>query len=390
MDQRKNSTGSVDGLLLVDAGFMIAFGMLAILSASFAVGDEFWQKQLLWILVGGAVAVLVARIPYSVWAKLAVPLMFVTLVLLVVTVFFGAEVLGGRRGIWQGRSIQPGVLARLVAVIYVAAWLASKGDQLNQVRTGLVPFGAIIGLTSALVMAQKDLSTAFLLAATGLLMFFFAGGDPLQIFAIVMIGGPIGGWVAWHLPYSRERLVTWVESFSDPTKMPYQVWRAFQAISHGGVVGTGLGRGTLKLGYLPVPHTDSIFAVIAEESGLLGCLVVIALFAVFAWRGYRISLSTVNPFGSLVAFGITTMILSEAGLNIAVMVGLFPPTGTALPFFSYGGTGMVVNLAGLGLLLSISRGRSRGEWDEVLDRWWRNWRARLSGARRRPGLGRSL
>jgi len=390
VERHRDDTGSVDRLLILVTVLIVAFGVLALFSASFAVGDDFWRKQILWISIGALAAVLVTHIPYSVWAKVALPLLGVTLVMLLITVLFGDKVWGARRGLVAGSSIQPGVLARLITVIYIAAWLASKGEELNQVRTALIPFGVIIGVTAVLVMAQKDLSTAFLLIGTGLLMFFFAGGDPLQIFFTVIIGTVGGGAVAMLLPYSRERLADWVASFSDPTKMPYQVWRAFQAISHGGVTGTGLGRGVLKFGYLPVPHTDSIFAVIAEEAGLLGCLIVLGLFAVFAWRGYRIALSTANPFGSLIAFGVTTMIISEAALNIAVMVGLFPPTGTALPFFSYGGTGMVVNLVGLGLLLSVSRGRPRGVWDEALDRWWRNWRTRLSGARRRPGFGRSL
>ncbi len=158
------------------------------------------------------------------------------------------------------------------------------------------------------------------------------------------------------------------------------------AIAEGGLFGVGIGSGRLKSGYLPFPHTDSIFAVIGEEIGLLGALLTLGLFILLAYRGYRIALDTPDPFGSLIAFGVSTMIVTEALLNIMVMVGLVPFTGTALPFFSYGGSEMVVTMAGIGLLLGVSRGRPKGDWDAVLDRWGRDWRARLSRARSSSGF----
>jgi cell division protein FtsW len=328
--------------------------------------------------------------------------MVVNLILLLVTVLFARPVLGASRGLVNlsedprhvgsflglGSSIQPGVLARLVAVVYIAAWLASKGEQLNQVKYGLVPFGMIIGLVAGLVMLQPDLSTALLIAITGVAMFFFAGGDPLQIFASIIVGTGTFGLLAWNMPHARQRLEDYLAALRDPALMPYHVHRSVQAIAEGGFVGQGIGEGRLKFGYLPFPHTDSIFAVIAEEAGLLGCIVVVALFVVLAYRGYRVTLSTPDPFGSLVAFGVTTMILTEALLNVAVMLALLPPTGTALPFFSYGGTEMLITLAGVGLLLGVSRGRPKGDWDALVDRWWRDRWPRLSGSRSRSGFAR--
>jgi len=279
-------------------------------------------------------------------------------------------------------------MARLVAVIYIAAWLASKGDQLNKVKYGLFPFGIIIGLVAGLVMLQPDLSTALLIAVTGVAMFFFAGGDPIQIFLSLIIGGGTFGILAWNMPHARERLETYIQSLTDPEAMTYQVRRSVQAISQGGILGEGLGQGRMKFGYLPVTWTDSIFAVVGEEGGLIACLLVLALFVVFAYRGYRVTLSTPDSFGSLVAFGITTMVLTEALMNVLVMTGLFPPTGTALPFFSYGGTQMLMTLAGVGLMLGVSRGRPKGDWNAALDRWWRDRRARLSRSGRRTGFAR--
>ena len=217
-------------------------------------------------------------------------------------------------------------------------------------------------------------------------MFFFAGGDPLQIFLSIITGTSAFAFLAWQLPHARARLVAYLESLRDPTQMPYHVHRAILAISEGGLLGVGIGAGRLKTGYLPFPHTDSVFAVVGEELGLIGAVVVIALFVLLAYRGYRIALETSDPFGSLIAFGVATMIITEALLNALVMVGLVPFTGTALPFFSYGGSEMLVTLSGIGLLLGISRGRPKGDWDAILDRWWRDGRARLSRARSDAGL----
>jgi len=217
-------------------------------------------------------------------------------------------------------------------------------------------------------------------------MFFFAGGDPIQIFASLILGGVGFFMVALQFDHAAQRLTDFVATLKDPSMMPYHVHSAVLAISEGGIIGSGIGSGRLKFGYLPFPHTDSIFAVIAEEIGLLGVLLLIGMFIFFAYRGFRVTLETPDPFGSLLAFGVTIMILSEALLNILVMTGLIPFTGTALPFFSYGGTQTMVTMAGMGLILGVSRGRPKGNWDEVLVRWGRDGWARLSSALRRRGL----
>lgn len=379
---RTKKDNTTDYLLLATALALLAYGLLVLYSATFYVGVKFWRQQLVWTGVGIVALVAMYRIPYPVWQRLALPLMGVTLAALVIVLFLGEQVLGAQRSLF-GASVQPGVLARLVAVIYIAAWLTSKGEQLNRVRYGLIPFAVIIGVVAGLVALQPDLSTALLLAVTGLAMFFFAGGDPIQIFLSLVSGGGAFAFLAWQLPHARGRLIAYLGSLRDPTQMPYHVHRAILAIGEGGLLGVGIGAGRLKSGYLPFPHTDSIFAVVGEEMGLLGCLLLIALFILLIYRGYRITLETSDPFGSLIGFGVATMIAGEALLNVLVMTGLAPFTGTALPFFSYGGSEMVVTMAGIGLLLGVSRGRPKGDWDAILDRWWRDWRARL------PRFGRS-
>ena len=385
MKRRKTKSNPTDYLLLVTTCALLAYGLLVLYSATFYVGVHFWRQQLLWVGVGVVLMSIMNWIPYPLWQRLALPLMIVTLLALILVLGFGSSVLGAQRALF-GSSVQPGVFARLVAVIYIAAWLASKGEQLNQIHYGLVPFGVIIGVVAGLVALQPDLSTALLLSVTGLAMFFFAGGDPIQIFLSIVTGTSAFAFLAWQLPHARARLVAYLEALRDPTQMPYHVHRAILAVSEGGLFGVGIGMGRLKTGYLPFPHTDSIFAVIGEEMGLLGALLVIALFVLLAYRGYRIALETSDPFGSLIAFGVSTMIITEALLNVLVMVGLIPFTGTALPFFSYGGSEMLVTMAGIGLLLGVSRGRPKGDWDALLDRWWRDWRTRLSRARRDAGF----
>jgi cell division protein FtsW len=405
MTKRRSGIETTDWILVVVIAALLMFGLMALYSATLStyIEDGFFTRQLGWLALGLLTATLTYLLPYTVWQRLATPMMAVSLMLLALTLIFAKSGIGGvivddglggqprHLGtiLGIGNSGQPGVLARLVAVIYIAAWLASKGDQLNKVTYGLLPFGVILGLVAGFVVLQPDLSTAFLIVVTGVAMFYFAGGDPIQIFLSVLVSAGTFLFLAFNLPYARTRLETYVEALSDPTKMPYHVQRATEAISQGGILGVGFGAGRMKFGYLPVAHTDSIFAVVAEELGLLGCLFMIGLFMLLALRGYRVTLATPDPFGSLVAFGITTMIISEAMLNIFVMLGIFPPTGTALPFFSYGGTAMLITLGGLGLVLGISRGRPKGDWDAILDRWWGDGRARVSGPRRRSGAARN-
>lgn len=381
----KNKATHIDALLLVTVAALLSFGLLMLYSATLYVNVKFWYLQLRWVLVGLIALVIMAYVPYTLWQKLAVPIVMGIIALLVLVLFFGTQILGALRSFnIFGISVQPGVLARLATVIYIAAWLASKGEELHELRYGLVPFAVILGVLCGLVALQPDLSIAMLLAITGLLMFFFSGGDPIQLFLSLLMGGGVFGLLAWQFTHARERLLNYIVALKDPSQLSYHARRAVMALGDGGIWGVGIGQGRLKTGYLPVPHTDSIFAVIGEEMGLLGLLLVLALFALFAYRGYRIALETSDRFGSLLAFGVTTMIVLGALLNALVMTGLVPFTGTALPFFSYGGSEMLITLAGVGLLVGVSRGRPKGAWDAVLDRSWRDWRARLS-----RGLGRT-
>jgi cell division protein FtsW len=318
--------------------------------------------------------------------------MLVTVVLLILVLVVGEERFNAQRELW---GFLPSEVAKLGTVVYVAAWLASKGEQVRDVTYGLIPCAVLIGVIAGLIVLQPDVSVAILIVLIAAAMLYFAGADLLQLAA----GGLVGG-VAFYalvsqlrqLSHIRERFSGFWLVWRDPKLVSDHLQQALIALGSGGLFGVGLGQGRQKLGYLPAPHTDSIFAVLGEETGLLGCLLVLGLYALLAYRGYRIATSSTDPFAVLLACGITSWVVFQAAINLGVITGLLPFTGSALPFLSYGGSSMVVSLTGVGLLLSISRSRrarqpSRGGQRENagLDRGRGNRGTRVSRPRRDRG-----
>jgi cell division protein FtsW len=356
------------------------------------------SRQFLWVGLGLVVLVVVAAIPYDWWQRMAVPVMGGALLLLLLVLFVGKDHFGSRRAFFNG-SIQPSELAKLATVIYVAAWLSSKGEQIRDVTYGLIPFAVLIGVVASLVVLQPDVSTAVLIVLTALAMFFFAGADIFQL----AVGGVVSGITFFvlinRLPHASRRLDQYLLTWRDPMNVGYHMRQVLIALGSGGLFGIGLGQGQQKLGYLPAPHTDSIFAVLGEEAGFVGCLVVIGLFVLLAYRGFKIALEASDAFAALLACGVTCWLAFQALINVGVMTGLIPFTGIALPFISFGGSAMVVSLAGVGLLLSVSRGRRIGKRTGKrtrkgsgkranLDRRWGNRGTRLSQSGRRAGARR--
>jgi len=393
----RRAYGSPDYVLALAVAGLLVIGSMMAYSATFdwsyqEHGSSFRiaSRQFLWVGLGLVALVVVAAVPYDWWQRMAVPVMAGALLLLVLVLLVGDERFGARRSFLNG-SIQPGELAKLATVIYVAAWLASKGDQIRDVTYGLVPFAVLIGGVAGLIVMQPDVSTAMLVVLVALAMFFFAGADVFQLAA----GGAVGGITFLvlinHLPYARQRIEEYLQVWHDPTLVGYHVRQALIALGSGGLFGVGLGQGQQKLGYLPAPHTDSVFAVLGEEAGFVGCLVVLGLFVLLAHRGFKIALDAPDGFAALLACGVTCWLAFQALINVGVMTGLIPFTGIALPFISSGGSAMVVSSAGVGLLLSISRGKRVGKRSHRranLDRRWGNRGARLSRTGRRTGAGR--
>ncbi|HVO41547.1 MAG TPA: putative peptidoglycan glycosyltransferase FtsW, partial [Aggregatilineales bacterium] len=364
LERRRSFTASVDLYLILTVGVLVAIGLMMVWSTTFFWSNPqyaIFMQQVRSAGIGTILLVIVSLINYRVWRRLAIPLMGVTsLALLAVLILPGVkEIFGARRAFFDG-AVQPSEIALLVVTIYMAAWLSSKQGKLRSLTYGLLPFAVLVGTVAALVILEPDLSTAALILITASVMFFLAGADWIQmgITAGVFV---LGGFLAiTNIDYARVRVSSWIDLLRDPlTKNAEHAQNAIIAFLNGGMTGVGLGQSYQKFHALPAPHTDSIFAVIGEELGLVGCALVIALFVILLLRGFRISRQAPDSFGALLAAGITVSLVIEGLLNIAVMAAVVPFTGVPLPFISFGGSSLVASMIGIGVLISISRVSAR-------------------------------
>lgn len=367
--RRLTSAAGFDLFLALVAGVLCAVGLLMVYSASIdvsyqATGDAsnttyFFVRQARSMAIGLALLVLITRLDYHFWRRVAVPMMLVVIVLLIAVLRFGETRFEAQRALLRG-SFQPGEMAKFAVVVYMAAWLASKRQKLRRITYGLLPFTVVVGLIAFLIILQPDLSTAASILATALSMFFIAGADWVQLLVIGAVMGAAGYQLATRLEYARQRLDAYFAAVEDLTQASDHVQQAVTAFINGGLTGVGLGEGKQKFANtLPFPHTDSIFAIIGEELGLLGTFLVLALFVLLIYRGFTVARFAPDAFGGLLAAGITCWIAYDALLNIAVMTALIPPTGVPLPFISYGGSSLVAAMAGVGVILSVSRAIGR-------------------------------
>ncbi len=365
IERRRVYAAGVDLYLLLVTGVLCAIGLLMVYSASIDVSYQvtgetdsttyFFVRQVRSMFVGLIIMALLARIDYHIWRWISVPMMFFVILLLIAVLRFGDTRFEAQRSLIRG-SLQPGELAKFTVVIYMAAWMASKRNRIRNITYGIIPFSILVGTIAFLIVLQPDLSTAASILATALSMFFIAGADWLQL---IFIGGAMGlvGWqLITRIEYARLRLEAHFAAVEDLTQASDHVQQAVTAFLNGGLTGRGLGESELKFSNnLPFPHTDSIFAVIGEELGLLGSFGVIALYVFLIYRGFTLSRHAPDAFGALLVAGVTCWIAYDALLNIAVMTAVLPPTGVPLPFISFGGSSLVAVLAGVGLMLSVSR-----------------------------------
>ncbi len=358
----RSETARVDYVLLLTVAALLLIGLMMAYSTTFdwsyaETGNpfSFLIRQTIWVALGLLAMAVLMRIDYMWWRRLAVSIMLTALALLALVLIFGSERFGAQRTFLNG-SAQPSEPAKIAVIIYIAAWLSSKGQKVRQMTYGLIPFSVLIGVFAGLIVLQPDLSTAILIVLTAGAMFFIAGADLLQLGLGCLVSGSTFYLLIVNSAYGSERLRTYLATFADANAVSYHVRQARVALGSGGVFGRGLGAGYQKFGYLPAPHTDSVFAVLGEELGLVGCLIVVALFALLAHRGFKIALEAREPFGAVLAAGLTCWLLFQAFINVAVMTGTLPFTGIPLPFLSFGGSGMMAALVAVGLLLSVSRG----------------------------------
>lgn len=361
------ATRSADYVLAVVVGILLLIGVIMIFSVSVGpnlqAGDPdpfgLVERHLVMLACGLAAMLLCSRLDYHLFLRYAVVLMGITLLLLIALLVFGEGVQGARRWL-VGPSIQPGEVAKLVTIIYVAAWAASKGKKLRNLLYGLFPFAILIGGVSGLIILQPNYSTAVMIALVAFTMFFVAGADLKQVVLATVLAGGVAAAIVSRSERVQERI--W-QLLVDPTAaLTDQSWQMAQtllALASGGLFGKGLGTGGGQYGYVPLAHSDGIFAIWGEETGLIGAAMLVGLFILLALRGFQISQKAPDHFGRVLAAGITIWLVVQAFINIGVVTQLIPFTGQPLPFISYGGSSLVMSLAAIGILLSISRARPR-------------------------------
>lgn len=358
----------VDATLLSAVLGMLGFGIVMVFSASSVEAGVvnhnpyfYLERQIIWAGLGLFLMIFFSRFDYHRLRRYAGPVALATLGLLIVVLVphIGRNINGAQRWLGFGSLLfQPSELAKFSLVLLFARYLSGEAEIRSYAQGVLIPFG-VLAVYAALIVKEPDLGTAVALGATVFVMLYVAGVNGWHLaslggFALVAVGGLI-----WAAPYRLSRFLAFLHPQSDPQGSGYHIIQSLYALGAGGLFGVGLGGSALKYFYLPEQHTDFIFAIVGEELGLVGTTLVLLLFFIVAWRGLRTAMLAPDRFGALLAAGLTAMIAVQALVNIAVVTASMPITGIPLPFVSYGGSSLVFALAGVGVLLSVSRQRVR-------------------------------
>ena len=392
-----------DYLILVAVVALSALGILMVFSSSAMRGYVSEQDvfaivgpQIQWAVLGIVAMLVMMRVDYRYLRLISVPFFVVALILLVLVLL---PAIGPMRPISVGGSarwlqigplpaVHPAEVAKLALVIYLAHWFAKRGTRVRTLFGGTIPFLVILAPVGFLVFREPDLGTTTVLVLTGFTMFFLAGANLLHLSALG--GAAVVAAMSLGLRgYQMERIRTWLDPWSDPLGSGFHTVQGLLALGAGGVAGRGLGQSLVSV---PNAFNDFIFAEVGQEFGLIGAVIVIALFVALAYSGARVALAAPDTFGALLAAGITGWLCIQAFINIAVVVTLVPITGITLPFLSAGGSSLIISFAAVGILLSISRETiEKGTWndDATADRGRRDRRAHLPGAGRRPVAART-
>ncbi|HEY4492390.1 MAG TPA: putative lipid II flippase FtsW [Acidobacteriota bacterium] len=343
---------------------MMMFGLVMIYSASAVLAMEkhhnafyFVERQIIWSAIALVGMFLLMNIPYRKWNnRILVYGSLTAAVSLLILVLFAPSVANVHRWFRLGPlSLQPAELAKLPLIIFLSYHLARKQGQIDSFWQTLLPALLVCGQMAFLVVMEPDLGTAIMFLGIAMAMLFLAG-MPLRYFAgLIVVSLPLFYFLIMNVGYRRERLFSFFNPEADALDKGFQIIQSLIALGAGGTKGVGLANGIQKLFYLPEPHTDFVYAIIGEELGLIGTVAVLMAFVLFLWRGLRIAWKVPDPFGQFLAAGITIMIVLQAFINISVVVGLLPTKGLPLPFISSGGSSLLVNLMGVGILLNISQ-----------------------------------
>ena len=344
--------GCVFALLLIGILFVYSSSWNYVLREN-AAATYILERQLVFIVIGLIAAVIAFRVDYHIYLKWILYPMIITLGLLIAVFIVGTQAVGVPTRALFNNSVQPSELAKLVIILYLAVWMNSHHEQLNTFTLGIIPLLAIVGGTAALIFMQPDISATLTVVFLGGALFYLSGSNFRHVFLALAMVIMIGTIVVLISSTGQERISDYLKGLMSLQDASDHVRRSLEAVVRGGIFGVGIGKGSTKYLGLPVPWTDSIFAVIIEEAGLLGGVFVIGLFMVLAWRGIKIAKNAPDFLGRLIAGGITVWILFEALINIGVMVNVFPFAGNALPLISYGGSSMVTTLTGIGILMNV-------------------------------------
>ena len=354
-------------LVLVGFGLVMAFSASGMVSLDrYGVSTRIFQRQLISVAIGLSVFWIAAHWDYRRYTspRFVYPAVAVTLILLVLALVL-ATGQGVRRWIPLGPTrFQPSELAKLTMVLFTAFYLRRYRSSLQSLSV-LAPLLGVVGLVLALIVEGSDLGTACAIALTVALMLFMAGVRLSYLLGLAGLGIPLVLFKIFSASYRKDRILAFLNPEVDPSGIGYQIRQSLIAVGSGGWTGSGLTQSKQKLHFLPESHTDFVFAVVGEELGLLGSLVMVALFVLLFWRGVRIAFRADTGFGSLVAMGIVCMVVLQGIINMCVVVGLLPTKGIPLPFVSVGGSSMLAMMAGAGILLNISR-RCRTGREETL------------------------
>jgi cell division protein FtsW len=352
-----------DVKLLFPVLFLVGIGIVLVFSASsalalkkFGTDSYFLKKQALFALLGVVALVICRHFPYRFLRYLAYPLLILALVFLAAIQIpeFGYSAGGAIRWFrFKSFTFQPSELARFSMIIYLAYSMSRKMDKIKDFYVGFLPHALVFGMFAALIIIQPDFGSVVILGAVFWIMLFAGGVRISHLMASLFLIIPITYYLMVNAEYRIKRIMSFLNPWQYPSDEGYQIVHSLMAFGTGGIWGTGIGKGYQKLFYLPEPHTDFIFSVIGEELGLLGVLTILGLYVLIFWRGISIARNSRDSFGSFVAIGLTTAIGLQVCVNTGVALGLLPTKGLTLPFLSYGGTSLLINMASIGILMNI-------------------------------------
>ena len=365
-DKTKRAGMDISFLALVV--ILLAIGVTMVLSASFArayfdpggvtkgKATYYFIRQFIFAALGVAAMIICSRLPVGFYKRFSMPVLIAAVILLMLVPIIGTNANGAKRWIGFGAfTIQPSEIAKIGIILAFASMICARRGRMKSFRYGILPFAAILIVIVGLLVLEPHFSASIIIVAIGGVMLFLGGARLIWFIAAAVAAGGGIAVLLTMFPYASTRITTWRDPFASTSDEGYQIVQSLYSIGSGGLTGLGLGQSRQKYLYLPEEHNDFIFSVVCEELGFIGALLILTLFALLIIRGYWIALHSTDRYSFLVAAGITTLLAIQVILNVAVVTNLVPCTGISLPFFSYGGTALLMQMAEMGIVLSISR-----------------------------------